>query len=257
MKAVKKNNIESPALEFFDKIYVINLQSRKDRLTEIIKQLECIGIDLPSNKIKIFEAIRPSRKDDWPAIGAKGCFLSHFGVLKDAQKNKYEKILVLEDDVNFVENFNDLIETTINQLNNTSWDILYGGYQKSDALDLAILKVGQLSNIQSTIRIDSDINVVCSHFIAMNKSTVSLISDYFELILQRPNGHPKGGPMHVDGAYSWFRKTHPEIKTFISSPEVCYQRSSRTDIHDLKWYDSLPMFGLVTNLIRKIKNMAI
>jgi glycosyl transferase family 25 len=257
MKADEKSNIGSSVLEFFDKIYIINLPSRKDRLTEIIKQLEYIGIDLPSNKIKIFEAIRPSRKDDWPTIGAKGCFLSHLGVLKDAQKNKYEKILVLEDDVNFVENFNDLIETTIIQLNNTSWDILYGGYQKSDALDLAKLKFGQPSNLQNTIRIDANVNVVCSHFIAINKLTVSLISDYFESILQRPNGHPKGGPMHVDGAYSWFRKTHPEIKTFISSPELCYQRSSRTDIHDLKWYDSLPMFGLVTNLIRKIKNAVI
>ncbi len=54
--------------------------------------------------------------------------------------------------------------------------------------------------------------------------------DYLEAMLQRPKGSPDGGPMHVDGAYSWFRRAHPEVAAYVCTPSVAQQRSSRSDI---------------------------
>ena len=34
-------------------------------------------------------------------LGAKGCFLSHLGVLKDAQLKQFKQILIFEDELRF------------------------------------------------------------------------------------------------------------------------------------------------------------
>jgi len=47
--------------------------------------------------------------------------------------------------------------------------------------------------------------------------------------------------MHVDGAYTWFRRTHPTRRTWVALPELGHQRQSRTDIHPLRWYDRWPL----------------
>lgn len=41
--------------------------------------------------------------------------------------------------------------------------------------------------------------------------------------------------MHVDGAYSWFRKDHPFLRTLLADPELGYQRPSRSDIFTGHW----------------------
>ena len=43
--------------------------------------------------------------------------------------------------------------------------------------------------------------------------------------------------MDVDGAYSWLRRPNPQFKTYIATPEIAYQRSSRTDISEPTWRD--------------------
>lgn len=53
---------------------------------------------------------------------------------------------------------------------------------------------------------------------------------YLEAMLKRPNGSPEGGPMHVDGAYSWFRRAHPGVAAYVCTPSVAQQRYSRSDI---------------------------
>ena len=64
----------------------------------------------------------------WLTPGALGCTLSHLSVLKDAEKNNYSTIWVLEDDIEIYENPN-LLSPLIEKLNKLvgldGWDILY------------------------------------------------------------------------------------------------------------------------------------
>ncbi len=74
------------------------------------------------------------------------------------------------------------------------------------------------------------------------------------MLLTRKAGDPDGGPMHIDGAYSVYRKINPSVITLYAAPALGYQRSSRTDIHNLQWYDKTPLISSLVVLARKIKN---
>ena len=84
--------------------------------------------------------------------------------------------------------------------------------------------------------------------------------DGLETILSRPPGHPFGGPMHVDGAYSTIRMQNPDLKTYAHRPSLAFQRPSRTDIGELKWFDRIerlrPLMGILRSgkLVMKQKS---
>jgi hypothetical protein len=61
-----------------------------------------------------------------------------------------------------------------------------------------------------------------------------------------------GGPMHVDSAYSWFRKDI-DCTTSIAHPPLGYQRSSLSDISGPSNLDRLLGYK-IAGVLRKIKN---
>ena len=77
---------------------------------------------------------------------------------------------------------------------------------------------------------------------------------YLGAMLERKPGDPLGGPMHVDGAYNWFRRAHAHHIAVAAVPELGYQRASRTDIHDLRWFDRWPGVRAAVAVIRRIRN---
>lgn len=92
---------------FFDKIYLVNLEKRTDRLLESASIFEKYKIPF-----HIFTAIEDSN-------GAKGLRDTMTMIFDDAIENKYENILVFEDDVKMVEEvvrFNQVMESAISQL---------------------------------------------------------------------------------------------------------------------------------------------
>lgn len=253
--------VSAPILDYFEHIYIINLESRPDRLKEVEAEFEKVGLDFHDPKIHIFKAIKPENFDDWPTQGTKGCYLSHLGVLKDAKKQGFQRILVLEDDVSFVEYFNILMSETINQLEKgasgkIAWDMLYGGYHVAKETQIEITEAYKLkkSFSKNLFKPLPNTEVFCLHFIALTGSSIGKLADYLETLMMKPMGDPTGGRMHVDGAYNWFRREHPETVALLAYPEVASQRSSRTDIHDLKWFDVLPVFKSAAKVARKLKN---
>ena len=244
-------NINKPVLaEFFEKIYIINLANRQDRRDEMQVELQKIGLSLMHPNIQLFTAVRPKEKGEWPSIGAYGCFMSHYQVLQDAERNGYENILILEDDIDFVKDFNLKFKEVGRILTTLRWSIFYGGYEVPD-------KESYLNTDNPLKSIDSKISVGTTHFIAFNKSSITKVRAYLDKMMRRQGGDPQGGPMHVDGAYSWFRNEYPEIITILATPELGYQRSSRTDIHDLGWKDTTPVIRNIVMMLRKIKNILI
>lgn len=244
-------SINKPLLaDFFEKIYIINLASRQDRRDEMQVELQKIGLSFTHPNVKIFTAVRPKEKGDWTSIGARGCFMSHFQVLLDAERNGYENILILEDDIDFVKDFNLKFKEVGRILTTLKWSIFYGGYEISD-------KESYLNTDHPLKVIDSKNSVGTTHFIAFNKSSITKVREYLDKMMHRPGGDSLGGPMHVDGAYSWFRRENAETITVLATPELGYQRSSRTDIHDLSWKDTTPLIRNIVMMLRKIKNTLI
>ena len=124
-----------------DRIYLINLERSTDRLEHFKSEIK--RCKLPKDKIQIFKAIDGNshvftpdeekllqKMDDvCDNNRVKACFLSHYYVLKDIEKNGYGKCLVLEDDVRFVSDVkNRLNELTTNVDEIKKWYILYIGF---------------------------------------------------------------------------------------------------------------------------------
>jgi hypothetical protein len=73
---------------------------------------------------------------------------------------------------------------------------------------------------------------------------------YLEAMQARPAGDAAGGPMHVDGAYFWFRRAHPHVRAVLATRVLGYQRPSRTDVHAPRWFDRLPGLHRAVELVR-------
>lgn len=109
-------------MENIDKIFYINLFSRKDRDEKIIAEFEKLGIE--KEKYCRFEAI-PT-----PGFGILGCGLSHLSVIQTARQRGYRNVLILEDDVQFVRNreYIDEILNRIFQIDKVEFDVLFFSY---------------------------------------------------------------------------------------------------------------------------------
>ena len=203
-------------LHSFDAIYVINLASRPDRRAEMSRQLARQGLSFSSPNVHLFPGIRPTDSGGFESLGARGCFMSHLGVLRDATGRR--NVLILEDDLDFAENFApvDLPD---------DWGVFYGSARHSLSSELSLTIAPPEAPIE------------CAHFVAFNGNQIQPVIEFLELLLSRDPGDPRGGPMHVDGAYSEFRRRNPEVRTYVATPDLGFQRSSKSDIAAAGWID--------------------
>lgn len=232
-------------LSYFDRIFIINLRSRADRRRQIERQLRRIGLSLQSSPVELFAAIRPEAKGDFESIGARGCFLSHLEVLRLARSRQYARILILEDDVNFTPRFEEQIEECVTALQAEPWDVFYGGYRLHQPLQLT----------RPLSRLAPEQEALLTHFIGLNDRAVAAASEFLSTLLTRRSNDPRGGPMHVDGAYSWMRRAHPELICRLAVPQLGYQRRSRTDIYALRWFDRVPVVKTAVASTRALSNV--
>lgn len=232
--------------KFFGQICVINLRSRPDRRREMHAQLERIGLGLDSANVLLFEADKPSDAGGFPSRGARGCFMSHLAVLRAARDQGVESVLILEDDLNFCADFPARFDAVASHLERHGWGMLHGVYACPGA---AAPDCGE-----PCVRVDPGLAIETSPFVAVHGRWIGLLVDYLEAMLARAPGDPRGGPMHVDGAYCWFRREHPQLPTWLASPPLGYQRSSRTDVHALQWWDRHAGPAWLVALLRRRRN---
>lgn len=219
----------SNRLAAFERIFVINLAHRTDRRQQMEAQLAAVGVPLDSSQLTFFPAVRPDDLRGFPSLGARGCYLSHLGVLRAAAGLR--NVLILEDDLDFVDDF-ELPPLP------SGWGMFYGGARH------ALVPTGPLTTAAPSEPVE------CAHFLGLNGAVIAPLIGYLEAILMRPTGHPDGGPMHVDGAYSRFRADHPAIVTLVATPDLGFQRPSRSDIHPLRWFDRVPVVREVVQFTR-------
>ena len=120
---------------FFDQVYLVNLKRRPDKLKVCQQLFAKLNI-----RYKITKAVDfcDGIPEDYPtkpiegsclgtrAPGAWGCYQSHLEIIKDAKKNNYDKILILEDDVAADDNFVSLFSQKVKDLPE-DWKLFYLG----------------------------------------------------------------------------------------------------------------------------------
>lgn len=106
------------SFDHFDEIYCINLDERTDRWEHAQEEFRKAGI---LDRVIRFSAIRD-------ADGRLGVIKSNLAIIKIAKEKKLKNVLIFEDDVQFiVDNPQDVLAKTIQQIGNIKWHLFYLG----------------------------------------------------------------------------------------------------------------------------------
>lgn len=232
----------------FDAAYIINLASRPDRLADIGEQLRRLGTDIGDRRVHRFDGIRPDDPLGFPSIGARGCFLSHLGVLREALRAGHARILLFEDDLDFAPMIDRLLTPALTALDRHGFGIFYGGYALPDAEE------GEAPPRKALMPIGPERPVRLAHFMGFERATMERLVPYLELMAARPAGSVDGGPMGVDEAYGWFRADHPDLTTWLAVPPLGMQRPSPADISP-GLLDRLPMPRPARRAVRAVSRV--
>ncbi|VBB17684.1 hypothetical protein YASMINEVIRUS_147 [Yasminevirus sp. GU-2018] len=115
----KHNTDKSKLNSIFEKIYVINLKKRDDRKASSVAKLKSLGVEY-----EFFEGVDGydrqydslcdsvlTREGTWiKSRGAVGLIMTYIKLLEDALAKNYQNVLILEDDICFHKDFDNLLE---------------------------------------------------------------------------------------------------------------------------------------------------
>jgi hypothetical protein len=123
---------------FFDRVVLINLQRRLDRLGAIKEQVRVKG--WPFREFEVFNAIDGKKVPvslGWSkGGGVYGCRQSHVGVLQSALMDGVDRLLVLEDDFVVKETFTEECEKFFTNVPD-DWDqLMLGGQHIKSAFEV-------------------------------------------------------------------------------------------------------------------------
>lgn len=228
--------MQTTIFDYFDAIYCINLDRRPDRWELVKKEFEKMGIE---DRVKRFPAFDIKEKHVW-------CALSHRYIIKLAKENRYNNILVLEDDIYFNKDSAGSLEKALDNLKQVKWDIFYLGVSLC------------LNDIPYAFRENNLLKIVgarSTHAIAYNSNI------YDKLLDCLPKDIDSGVKfvqkfLAIDAYYS--RYCQKVNKTFMPLENICYQQINYSDnekkIHNLGRHQKFYFFLFRQNyLLQKLK----
>jgi GR25 family glycosyltransferase involved in LPS biosynthesis len=194
-----------------DKIFLLNLKHRFDRLSFQKQQFLDLGIER-------FERIDPVIVDcsnNFQNKSVHSCFLSHLKILDLIKKERIFAI-ILEDDAK-ISNFTN-IENCLNLLfeNILDWDMFYFYYENP---------YKNLDNIRevksSLLQVQTCIN---THAYLINTNKIDFIYEELLSCLEEiyKSDHKCGWDSHIDQVFAM--KIHPKIKVYASKENLIYQK---------------------------------
>lgn len=128
------------------------------------------------------------------------------------------------------------------------WDFVFGAWTGRDE--------GAPRPAPGWVEARPEVPVLLAHFVGVRREAAAALVPYLEAMAARPFGDPLGGPMHVDGAYGWFRASRPDLRALCAEPPVSRQRSSRSDIHAGHWADRRRALRPAMAALRGLKRRA-
>jgi GR25 family glycosyltransferase involved in LPS biosynthesis len=196
--------------------YCINLYGRDDRLLEAKTVFE--KYDLP---VKFYRV----NKD--PENGARGCFNSHVGIIKEAFSKNLENVLIFEDDITChltKEEFDIKMKKVYNFIEKYNYDIFFLG-SLPQIIDKSVVKV--IDNIYK-------VNTILTHSYILSRSG---INKYKDLVYTN---------IPIDFIYK------ESNKSYAIYPSIFYQSESKSDIAP-PWF---MCFGLKNSSMKLLEQYA-
>lgn len=138
---------------YFDKIYCINLKRRPDRRAQAEAEFAKFGI-----VVEFVDAVDGNDLPEPTAIskdgtkltrGEVGCILSHLKIVQLAKEQNLKNYLVLEDDVEFCYDFNQVLPQFIRQLP-INFDMIYFGGNHVENYALIMPNIAKINNTFTT-----------------------------------------------------------------------------------------------------------
>lgn len=148
----KRVGVRSPASKYFTKVFCISLYDAEMRWKKVSKQFKKVGLDVQRfigidgrckkegaqaclQKLKSFELaynVRlPYDKKDMEGlkalVPAGSLTIGTILLLRAQVRNKWKRMLIFEDDVEFVRGFNKKFAQGVKEIGNSNWDVLYLG----------------------------------------------------------------------------------------------------------------------------------
>lgn len=227
----------STILPAFDAIRIVSLADRHDRREQVLREFARFGVRVGEGSVQLFDAIRPLDEGEFPTTGARGCFLSHLAILREARQNGFQRTLILEDDALFTPAFSHA-DSLVDFARSDAWEFLYPGH-------IIRSEPGPLRWIPTNG------GVQCTHAYAVQASVLDPLITFLEAILGETRPRGPHGPMHVDAAYSVFMADNPQVRVYRASRSLVIQRSSRSDVTTGRGVDRLipaSMLGIVRSI---------
>jgi len=237
---ISNNNFTK--LNGVDKIYVINLKRRPDRLIKFLnktpfKNIEIIyGFDGRNHQNE-----RTELKDLYDKFwrlgpGERGCFISHIIIWKKMISNNYKKVLIFEDDVLYSDNFLIKYKKILDEMkyiwSKEDIKILYiGGRFRKDHFTKNCIKISDSVIKNKYIKFGNPYNGCnfdrTTHSYILTKNGADILLKNFYLSLFKKDDYFNLDPVDIY-IHHVFRQL--KIDIYSSQPLICYSNSKDSDI---------------------------
>jgi glycosyl transferase family 25 len=231
--------------DYFGRVAIIHLPERVDRFRLLKAELASVGLDIHSSKVEIPTAPRPSDPNGFPSCGVYGNFLSHLTIIEKAHSDGLESVLVLEDDAIFSKTFNREQAMIARCLSENAWDQVFLGHSIADKLPYAR---------SGLVRFTGDF--FWAHCYAVHRRIMPRLISYMRQTIEREAGSPLGGKMYIDGAFTLFKRTHPDVICLVSSPRLSIQRGSSSSLNNPAWYARSRIVNSAVGMARYMRDEA-
>jgi hypothetical protein len=179
--------------DFFDRVVLINLERRRDRLEKFVQEAEAVGLQFDR-----FSAIDAQQSRLTPP---QACAVSHREVVTQAKADGVRRLFIFEDDASFSSTFAEDCQRILDCLPD-DWQMLYLGSWPHSIIPINDI----LARTDGTI---------CTHAFGFPAET-------FDLVIESSLG-----PTPIDNELSI---RHSSIKTYMAHPSIVEQRPDFSDI---------------------------
>jgi GR25 family glycosyltransferase involved in LPS biosynthesis len=218
-------------LDYFDAIYCINLDKRKDRWEHMSVQFEKLGI---SDRVERFSAIDCDTKDkrndigieeygmefntgkEWnyqyPLPGATGGTMSHREVVKLAKNRGLKNVLILEDDIEIFDNWGEVLGCALTELDEHDWHLFYLGWNFKGDFDKMTTNLAQCVVHQHHTKKHSGVRWGGAY--AVNSTIFDYLIDNINPFDRRKHGR--------NGFIDFYYPRDSNIKKYLANPHVIF-----------------------------------
>lgn len=215
-------NLQNP-FDYFDAIFLINLDEREDRLKESLEEFNKYSLKL---KLYRFPAIKFNTPH--PMAGRAGCLSSHRAIIQFAKDNNLKNVMVFEDDFCFLQNPIEVLKKNVEFLSQNSWHLFYLGQTTTSEI------------------VEKPLEVICDGVLRLRGGLTTHAITYNNLIYDTLLNEIPSNPNDliswlmqresIDGFIMKNIQPKNEYKCYTTDPMLCIQKPGFSDV-DCKFTD--------------------